>query len=30
MGSERVECEWEDRGRSVNEEREECDFGESG
>lgn len=30
MGSEMVECEWEDRGRSVNEEREECDLGESG
>lgn len=25
-----MECAWEDRGRSVNEEREECDLGESG
>lgn len=30
MGSERVEYEWEDRGKSVNEGREECDLGESG
>lgn len=25
-----MEYEWEDRGKSVNEGREECDLGESG